>query len=92
MQTKTSKVPQGQIEEIYNALMWQIEPELTTLVLPDLDVLYKSETPEERHARYEWYAIAFEQFLLKFKEFIGQYETHVHDLKKQLLHAGERGF
>lgn len=77
------------LEQLYNVLMWEIEPEMTTWVLPDLDSLYKNETPEERSVRYSWYATALELFSERFTEFINQYKSQIQVVKKHLIEAGE---
>jgi len=64
---KAKKVTRSPVvEQLYNALMVDIEPDLTTVVIPHLDVLYASETEEDRSARGERYARAFDEFLLRF--------------------------
>lgn len=48
--------------KLYNELMWVIEPELTTGVLPTLPEKYKGETDADAEARAERYRQAYEKF------------------------------
>jgi len=52
----------GRGDAIYDSIMSQIEPELTTLELPLLVEKYKDETSEQAKARGERYAKAFEEY------------------------------
>ncbi len=54
------KVPTGQ--EIFDAIMGHIEPELTTEGLKTVPVTYKNETPEQLAARKQRYELAFERY------------------------------
>lgn len=44
---------------IYDTLMEQIEPDLTSANIQRADELYPEETPDEKTARYERYELAF---------------------------------
>ena len=86
---QTSKTAQGTpswtIEDIYNMLMFDIEPELMTNILPDLEELYPNESEEEKKERLARYAKAFEEFTMKFEEFMGAWKEQLHDFKKNIL-------
>lgn len=58
------------MEEIYNLIMGEIEPELTTYILPFLDGWYQSETVEEKQDRVARYERAFEEFQRRFSQFM----------------------
>jgi hypothetical protein len=62
---KTSSIDPG-IAELYNVLMYDIEPELCTWSLPTLEARYKKETDAEYRKRMERYAKAIEIFGKKF--------------------------
>ena len=77
-------------EQLYNRLMLDIEPELTTDVLPDLAVWYADETENERRERMERYAKAFEIFgecLLAFGKF---WREQLEDFKKNTFETSEK--
>ena len=82
-QTHTSGQAMLSPEEIYNLLMGQIEPDLTTDMLPVLDELYMDETNEEREKRGERYGAAFADFELAYDHFISSCVNFYTDLKKK---------
>lgn len=49
-------------EWVYDTLMQEIEPDLTTGSIRTLDTKYAGESPEEREIRMERYTLAFEVF------------------------------
>jgi hypothetical protein len=53
-------------EDIYNFLMAEIEPELTTYMIPHLDEIYAEETKREREQRAKGYNEAFAEFWRRF--------------------------
>jgi len=63
MSKKTTQEPPVELtmEDIYNMLMYDIEPDLMTSSLPELDAIYADETDEEREARADRYAEAFRE-------------------------------
>ena len=89
MVTQTPTKAQQDIEELYNSLMWNIEPELTTWVLPDLEFLYPGESNEDRKARFAWYAAAFGLFMDTYKEFVSTCKGHLHGIQKELSALSE---
>jgi len=89
MQTQTAIADPREIEDLYNALMWGIEPELTTELLGDLDYLYKNETPEERELRGTWYGMALELFADSYQDFVGKCFDHLSSVKQEVIALGK---
>jgi hypothetical protein len=87
-QTTTTANPQD-MEDVYNALMWNIEPELTTEFMDDLEFLYANETDEERELRGAWYAIAFDTFYTQYDEFVSKCTNHLEGVKKKVMKIKE---
>lgn len=84
MNTHTIIADPRQIEDLYNTLMWEIEPELTTELMPDLDYLYEKETPEEREARLEWYEAAYDMLLGRMSVFTSDCAGHLSAIKQKI--------
>lgn len=70
------------MEEIYNLFMREIEPDLTTDMLPFLDEMYEGETEEERKMRGESYAEAFEEFAVRFDKAMAIWKEQILKLKE----------
>ncbi len=70
-------------EDLYNAIMRRIEPDLTTDMLPTLDEYYSFETEEQRKQRAEWYEKVFKQFDLEYAAFVGALKNYCTGLKKK---------
>ncbi len=90
MNTQTSLTNTQGLEDLYNVLMWEIEPELTTQILPDLEFIYRKESSEDRQTRYEWYAIAFAQFADSYLNFIGKCKHHMQKVNKSITKLSEQ--
>lgn len=73
------------LEQLYNALMLEIEPELVTHIVPDLDEIYAGETPEERKERGNRYAEAFELFAERFSKILDLWKEEVQMFKEKAL-------
>lgn len=86
--TDQNTMPSG--EEIYDSIMAQIEPELTTAQLPLLKEKYKSETPEQAKARAERYQKAFKTYDSIYQEFVIEVDTKAHEYRKSALQSAER--
>ncbi len=72
--TQTSVKKEGlSSQEMYDLLMEQIEPDLTSANIQSLDEKYADESAEDRRARLESYTIAFEIF----KEALDDLEAEV---------------
>jgi hypothetical protein len=76
-------------DELYNLLMLDIEPELTTALLPTLDEKYKDEAPEESKARAERYEKAFAEYDKKFEEYVSTAKQRIHERKREALTMAE---
>lgn len=70
--------------------MWEIEPELTTELISDLEFLYEHETPEERQLRAEWYAIAFTQLQERMQTFSADAKNHLNGIKSQIMTLAQK--
>ena len=77
-------------EELYNLIMLDIEPELMTDMIPALDDIYAEQDEEERKARGEWYADAFEMCAERFARFAVLWKNELKHLKKTVLQSAEQ--
>ena len=80
-------VPSG--EDIYNALMVDIEPELVTYVLPTLEEKYKDESSEARETRLEGYQKAYEKYDQSFAQWMANLQQAVESYRKTALRSAE---
>ena len=62
------KIPTGQ--EVFDAIMGHIEPELTSEGTKMLDERYKNETPEELDTRKKRYVLAYERYEQAYEGYI----------------------
>ena len=89
MLQKKTKAVRGKLdremEKLYDALMAEIEPDLTTKMIPLLDEIYETETEEERKERGERYADAFELFASRFSSIIEMWKEELLAFKEQAL-------
>ena len=69
------KIPTGQ--EIFDAIMGHIEPELTSAGVKALPDLYKNETPEQKGARQKRYELAIERYEQAYEGYIATLHTQV---------------
>jgi protoporphyrinogen oxidase len=74
----------------YDELMAQIEPELVTGNLANLQEAYKRETPEQAAARAERYSKAFVSFDEKFKESVSSWDQQIAQFQRMALASTER--
>ena len=81
------KIPSGQ--EIYDAVMREIEPELISTSLPTLNEKYKDETPVEKEARKERYNKAFAEYYKRYTTRIAQLEEQVRCYRKEAMRSAE---
>ena len=49
-------------EDLYNMIMEEIEPELCTYNIEDMDEMYAGESEKQRKTRFEYYALCLERF------------------------------
>ena len=68
-------IPTGQ--EIFDAIMGQIEPELTTEGIKTLAEKYKNETPANEYERRKRYALAYERYEKAYDETMATLHTQV---------------
>lgn len=81
------RIPTG--EEIYNALMVSIEPELTTPSIPLLDEKYKDENAADRTARLERYCAAYEAYDIAYEKWIAEFNQLVNAYRKEAMRSAE---
>lgn len=75
MQTNTAV--QWDILALYDAVMAEVEPDLTRANLPTLQKKYKRETPEQRHERAERYAAAYLEWQDRLKKILALWEKEL---------------
>ncbi len=75
------KIPTGQ--EIFDAIMQHIEPELTTEGLKTVDAKYKDEAPAARDARRKRYTLAFERYEQAYEGYMATLHAQVQRFRKQ---------
>ncbi len=75
------------MQSIYDALMFEIEPELTSAMLPELDLLYKDETPQERKARAARYAQALRECAGRFSLLLGTWKDTLVGFKDGVIQS-----
>ena len=76
-------------ETIYDTIMKQIEPELTTSQMPLLEQKYAGETPEQNKARKEKYARAFQAYDEKFRDYRREIEQQAQAYQRSVMAANE---
>lgn len=81
------KIPTGQ--EIFDAIMGHIEPELTTQGLETLEQKYVNETQEERDARKKRYALAFERYETAYEGYMGTLHAQVTRYRRESFGRAE---
>lgn len=80
-------IPTGQ--EVYDAIMETVEPELVTDNLDALDAPYEGETADERKSRYERYSKAFIEYRQQFQKWVHRFQGAVKTFRKSLVNAAE---
>ncbi len=83
--TKVKHAEADPMQDVYNTLMFQIEPELTSWVLPVLNTLYETETEEEKEERRGRYERAFEMYNQRFEELMNLWKSELHAFKKNAV-------
>lgn len=76
-------------EEIYDAIMSAIEPELTTAQLPLLKQKYAGETREQSVTRKARYQAAFDEYAKRYAVFSNTLTATVHDFQKLAISTAE---
>ncbi len=80
-------IPTGQ--ELYDAIMRNIEPELTSAESANLEKKYQGETPDQKQRRMQRYQLALDQYDRAYSEYIETLQTQVTRYKKQSLAEAE---
>lgn len=88
MPDESTTMPSG--EEIYDSIMAEIEPELTTPQLPLLKEKYKDETAEQAKARAERYQKAFKLYDSIYQNFVIEVDTKAREYRRSALQSAER--
>lgn len=63
--------------EVYDQIMGQIEPDLTTTQRPLLTEKYKNETPEEAKVRAERYSKALAEYEKQYQQYMADMEGKI---------------
>lgn len=86
-QKAKSSTTQWSVEDIYNKLMLDIEPELVTYMLPELPAMYREEKKTERQSRLERYTKAFEVFAERFSVLLVLWTEELRAFRKSVFNA-----
>lgn len=81
------QIPTG--DEIYNSIMSQIEPELTSAQISLLEEKYKGETEGDQKVRMERYTKAFEEYEKQYGEYIATLDAQVRSFKRDAMSSTE---
>ena len=76
-------------QQLYDALMVDIEPDLLLANIPLLDERYAGETEEERRVRMKRYEEAYKEFDAALATFMGSVRAEVKTAKRQSLREKE---
>lgn len=85
MSTQTHNQQDWTVEDVYNLIMEEIEPELTTHMVEHLDDIYKDETKIARAERAERYKNAFELFQGIWSGLTGALKADAQGIKDSLI-------
>lgn len=75
--------------EIYNSIMREIEPELTTDQVPLMKEKYQNETSEQKKTRGERYAKAMEEYERRYAAYLQEQDAKVRLFKIGAIHFVE---
>jgi hypothetical protein len=89
MKNKSQKTvaTQWSMIDLYDMLMFEIEPELLSDAVGELDELYKNETKEEHQERMDRYKVAFQTFSDRFGKMLDLWKVQLKDFDKAILSA-----
>ncbi|MBT3834761.1 hypothetical protein HOF56_00775 [Candidatus Peribacteria bacterium] len=73
------------MEQVYDLLMINIEPDLTSWSIPTLDDVYSDETKEEKTERMERYEDAFRLFSERFDYMLGEWKGQLLKFKEDAI-------
>jgi hypothetical protein len=80
-----SRAGEWTMRDIYDMLMFDIEPELMTDMLTTLEDIYKGETRSQRKKRMQRYAEAFHEFGERFALLMELWKGEIHVFKENAL-------
>jgi hypothetical protein len=86
-QVSKPHIPTGQ--ELYDAIMHEIEPELTTEGVKHIAETYKHETPHERYERKKRYILAFERYKQAYEGYIQTLQAQVDRYRRASIQEAE---
>jgi len=72
-------------EEVYDMIMGEIEPDLTTANLKKNEKKYTGETKDELQARMERYKAAFIEYKTRFAEYKTKQDDEVHSYGRNVM-------
>ena len=78
-------------QELYDAIMVDIEPELTSQQLPTLLEKYKDETSDRKKTRKKRYDAAFKEYRKRYAAFSSESKQLLRSFQKQATALEERG-
>lgn len=76
-------------EQIYDQIMGEIEPDLTSALYPTLAEKYANETEEEKQTRMDRYEKAFAEYDVRYEAFLTNVTSESHAIKKEARDAAE---
>ncbi len=82
------QIPSG--DEIYDALMSEIEMDLITTNLPVLDEKYSDENPADREARYKRYQDAYAKYDIAFEAWMKELHGAVEKCRRDVAKFAEQ--
>lgn len=88
--TDTTSAPVWSAEELYDSIMREIEPDLTTAEIETIDSKYPNETEDEHKARLEQYALAFVIFDETLEEFQTEKKDEIREIKNEMQKLAEQ--
>lgn len=80
-------IPTG--NQVYDAIMGKIEPELISANLPGLEAKYAGESLEERQVRMQRYTLAFQEYDRVYGEWITNVQKAVKAKRTDALQKAE---
>ncbi|MBI3331899.1 hypothetical protein HYZ99_02980 [Candidatus Peregrinibacteria bacterium] len=80
-------IPTGQ--ELFDVIMGQIEPELTTEGVKTLDQKYQNETAEGLMERKKRYDLAFERYDQAYEGYVGTLQAQMQRYRKHSFNQAE---
>lgn len=75
--------------EVYDSLMREIEPELLSTELPNLEKRYAKESADARKERYARYDRAFQKYDEGYATYVRGIEEETHNYRRAFLQSAE---